>query len=284
MATPRSSSVEGRLRRRGKSMSASMAVDETERYYDLKDTLNEQIATQRGETVALSGKVESVQGQLTNIYTKLDLLASKMEQSQKTNWPVIGLLVTIILAIIPGGWFVVTNAVSNAILPVQSSVAQINVADVERDRKIDNITQANMSQSRDIASLQQTLSVSSEATKHHTEELSTLMSNSLASSTSDSASRTDRQQLNERLRVLEAAVSNGTADRKNQSGEMGARLLEMEQQFASVSTLENLRWSQQQSFNSLEFEKTHPGERYPAINYFPTSIFQSVPPPLSGSR
>ena len=60
---------------------------------------------------------------------------------------------------------------------------------------------------------------------------------------------------------------------------------EIEQQFHSVSNLDNLRAAQQERLNAMLWEKSHPGERYPNGTFFPTSIFQGNggSPPLATS-
>ena len=78
------------------------------------------------------------------------------------------------------------------------------------------------------------------------------------------------------MKKMEDLYAQEAADRKSQLAQTRVQLSEVEQQFHSVSNLENLRAAQQERLNAMLWEKSHPGERYPNGTFFPSSIFQGT--------
>lgn len=251
--------------------------DDNARYYSLREAFNGQIQNQRDETARLTGHVTNLQSSVATMFNKLDSLAEKMEANRKPNFALIALLCTIVLAIIPGIWFVINNSVANSIAPVTSRLAQVEVGNTERDARLLEVTRSNNEQSRDISNLLRDATAGNSELHRDTDSINKISEHVAASTAADSASVTDRAQLNERVRAMETTMAATTANRSGQVAEINARLLEIEQQFHASSNIENMRWSQQNRENSMTFEKLHPGEHYPTSAFFPSSIFQATP-------
>lgn len=176
-----------------------------------------------------------VQNDISDLKSSINALATKLEEKSKTNWPAVALAISMV----PALWLFVTTYTANAISPTNSATA-LNSEEIKRINGLQN----------------------------------TLQQEAAASTAADVNSRSDRAQLNERIQKLETTVSNDIADRRAAAAATKVSLAEIEGQFHALSNLDNLRAAQQERLNSLLWEKSHPGERYPNGTFFPTSIFQ----------
>jgi len=192
----------------------------------------------RDDVVSLKNAQSVIQRDIGALATSIQALSTKMDEQSRTNWPAIALAVTMFLAVVPGMGFLMANYTSTALAPLASAQ-----------------------------------SVMSESMRHMADSLHTLESASAGSQAADANSRADRQQLNERVRTLETTQNAEIADRRANSAAVKVALAEIESQFHALSNVENLRAAQQERLNSLMWEKSHPGERYPNGTFFPTSIF-----------
>jgi hypothetical protein len=175
-----------------------------------------------------------VQGSIADLRASVNALAAKLDEKGKTNWPAVALAISIV----PALWLFVTTYTQNAIAPSIASTA-VNSKAIEQQGVI-------------VAGLQQSTAGSARA---------------------DEASRTDRAQLNDRIRSLEGDVAKEIADRRAIAAELKVANAEIETQFHAVSDLENLRTVWQSRINSLLWDKAYPGEHFPSETFFPTSIF-----------
>jgi septal ring factor EnvC (AmiA/AmiB activator) len=180
----------------------------------------------------LGSFVQEIKAQITT-------LGSKLEEKSRTNWPAIGLAVSLFTISVPGLAFIMASYTGNALAPIASATT-----------------------------------LNADAIKHLTDGLAALQQMAASSTAADANSRTDRVQLNDRVQRLETGLAAEIADRRSWTAETRVHLAEIEQQFHSVSNVENLRAAQQERINTFLWEKSHPGERYPNGTFFPTSIFQ----------
>jgi chromosome segregation ATPase len=213
----------------------------------------------------------------TNISTltnAVDRLTVRLEENSKTNWPLMTLVATLIPVAIAGLGFYMTSYTSSSVAPIHSEITQIETNMKNITDMVKEVASVQTSRGKDLSLLGQTAITNQELVRRHDDEIKMLQGKISESSAADVNSRTDRMQLNERLRRLEEEFNREVADRRASAAETRVQLAEVEQQFHSVSNLENLRAAQQERLNSIMWEKTHPGERYPNGTFFPTSIFQ----------
>ena len=180
-----------------------------------------------------------LQRDISGIVQEIKGLGTKLEEKSRTNWPAIGLAVSLFTISVPGLAFIMASYTGNALAPIASATT-----------------------------------LNSDAIKHLSEGMAVLQQAASSSTAADSNSRTDRTQLNDRVQRLETGLGSEVSERRSWTAETRVHLAEIEQQFHSVSNVENLRAAQQERLNSMLWEKSHPGERYPNGTFFPTSIFQ----------
>ncbi len=228
----------------------------------------------RDDVNLLKGGYSVLQRDLATLTSSIDKLVTRFEETRKLNWPMIGLLIAILPLMIAGLAFFTSSYTNSAISPLLSELSQVQANQKAIADQVKEIATTQASRGRDISSLSQTSTTNSELLARVIRDERDNDAKISGSNTADAISRTDRQQLNDRVVKLENSVLSETSDRKEQAAEFRVQLKEVEQQFHSVSNLENLRAAQQQRLNAQLWEKTHPGERYPDSTFFPTSIFQ----------
>jgi hypothetical protein len=100
----------------------------------------------------------------------------------------------------------------------------------------------------------------------------------LSSNAADAASRTDREQLNNRLRVLEATVQEDSAQRRSEAAAITQKLTEVETQFCASDIVRNLLHANELRLFSLLWAKIYPGEHMPTDNaYYPRVCNRAAP-------
>jgi len=104
-------------------------------------------------------------------------------------------------------------------------------------------------------------------------QINSLNNLATASTAADSTSRSDRDQLNGRVRVLETSA----AQRRTDLSVMNARMVEIETQFCARDSLSNLMHAADLRLFSMLWAKTFPNSRYPTDNaYYPKVCNQNV--------
>jgi hypothetical protein len=203
------------------------------------------MSSEREQLMELKYQFANQEGQMSVLKERLSKLQKEVEEKGRTNWPVV-ISIMLLLPMISGFLvYVITSQINQAVAP-----------------------------------LNQTVTLNESELKRETDELAKVSAQSIASSVADQASLNDRLQLNERMRAAEAVSASDIAQRRGELAEISARLLETEQQFHSVSNIENLRWAEEIRVFALVWEKTFPGTHFPTDNFFPSSIFQTAPPEL----
>lgn len=182
---------------------------------------------------------EATQRNISALSQDIKALSSKLEERSRANWPAIALAVSLFVFAVPGVGLYVSMETSSSVSPIAAATA-----------------------------------INSDSIRHLTDAVTVLQQMASSSTSADVNSRTDRAQLNDRVQKLESEFSLELANRRAAAAKTEIQLAEVEQQFHSVSNLENLRAAQQERLNSIMWEKSHPGERYPNTTWFPTSLFQ----------
>jgi len=109
--------------------------------------------------------------------------------------------------------------------------------------------------------------------------LTTLNNLATASTAADSASRSDRDQLNVRVRTLET----GLAARRTEQSVMEARMVEIETQFCSRDNISNIMHAFDLRLFSMIWGKVFPGTVFPTDNaFYPKVCNQNVTAPSKG--
>lgn len=215
-----------------------------------------------------------IQRDIMTMTAAIDKLVTRFEETRKTNWPLLALCAGLLPIVIGGIIFFMTSFVAGAVAPLQSHVVQIDVTVKSLADQVRDIATIETARGKDLSLLAQTATLNGE-TINRMLERQRLVDDSISKSTSaDENSRTDRSQLNTRMSKIESQLASEVQERRTHSAETRVQLAEIEQQFHSVSNIANLRAAQQERMNSMMWEKTHPGERYPNGTFFPTSIFQ----------
>lgn len=243
----------------------------------LEHSFNEQQTSflqTRDDVNSLKAGYNTIQRDIMQLGSSVEKLVSRFEDSNKTNWPLFAVIGGILPLVVAGFGFFMTSFTANAIAPIQSQQVQIestmkNVQEQVKENETD-LT----SRGKEISLLTQTATANSEIIRRLVDGQRLLQDRTVASTEADANSRTDRQQLNSRVAKVEESIARNEGDRRADAAQTHVQLAEVEQQFHSVSNLENLRAAQQERLNSMLWEKSHPGERYPNGTYFPTSLFQ----------
>ncbi len=237
-------------------------------------TLEKSFSATRDEVAILKGGFQVVQRDLVSLTSSIEKLVARFEDSRKVNWPMIALLVGLVPLLIAGLTFFTSSYTNSAIAPLTSQIAQLQSNENVLIAQVKDIATIQASRGRDISALAATSTTNSGLLERVIHDERDNDAKIMASNAADANSKVDREQLNNRMQKLESIVSIEMADRKEQAAGVRVQLSEVEEQFHSVSNLENLRAAQQQRFNTQLWEKAYPGERYPDITFFPTSIFQ----------
>lgn len=237
----------------------------------------------RDDVNALKLSYSVMQRDMLNIGSSIEKLIARFEDSRKMNWPMLALLGGLLPIVIAGLGFFVTSYTAGAVAPVHTEMAQSQVAMKSLSEQVKEIAAIQNSRGRDLSVLAQAATTNTEVIGRLTTALHTVEQRVTADADSASNSRTDRTQLNERMKKVEEVLGTEITERRTANAQTRIQLGEVEQQFHSVSNLENLRHAQQERLNSMMWEKIHPGERYPSGTFFPTSIFQGTggSPPLN---
>jgi hypothetical protein len=179
-----------------------------------------------------------VQSSFADLRASVNALTAKLDEKSKTNWPAVALAISMV----PAVWLFVTTYTQNAIAPSISATA-INAKAVEQQASI----------------------------------LSMLQQSSASSAAADVASRTDRGQLNDRMRGVENDLSKEIADRRSFAAEMVAKQIEIETQFCEQGHIINLMHANDLRNTAILYHKVT-GDTYPTDNaYYPVVCRQPVP-------
>jgi septal ring factor EnvC (AmiA/AmiB activator) len=228
----------------------------------------------RDEVNSLKSAYGVIQRDIMSLANSVEKLVARFEDSHKTNWPLLALLAGLLPIFIGGGAFMLSSYTSSAVAPVHTEIVSVTtslraladqvkeIAAIQNDRtgKLSNLAVEATTNQNIITRMVDRQRVIEDAVQK--------------SAAADENSRTDRKQLNERMSKIEDLLRTEITERRTNQAETRVQLAEIEQQFHSVSNLDNLRAAQQERLNAMMWEKAFPGTRYPNGTFFPTSIFQ----------
>jgi DNA anti-recombination protein RmuC len=176
---------------------------------------------------------------VTILREKLDTSMKGVEKQitdfGKTNWPLIVASLSVVMGILAGGWVIMGLFVQSATAPQTVALGQLLSTTSNLDNRL------------------------------HLVENSTFASNA-----ADSAGRSDREQLNGRLRTLEATVHEDSAQRRSEGAAITQKLTEVETQFCASDIVRNLITAADLRLFSMLWSNDFPGQHMPTDNaYYP---------------
>lgn len=201
------------------------------------DTQEKQFQATRDDVNALKSSQIIVQRDLATLNNSINALAAKIEERSKTNWPALTIAASMSVPMVGLLGFVVTIYISAAMAPISTSAT-----------------------------------INAEKIAHLSDSMRVVEGSAIAGQAADANSRVDRAQLNDRLRAAEVGLATEISDRRSNTASTKVALAEVETQLRAICSTENLRAAQQERLNSLMWEKSHPGERYPNGTFFTPCI------------
>jgi hypothetical protein len=196
-----------------------------------------QMLTRSENDAARKSSAERTEQMFTTLALRLDAeikpLHAKIEESARPNWSLLVAVGSLMLGMIAGVWLIVGLKIDATVSPV--------VAQTEQNR-VSLATQA--------------------------EALRNVTTDATSSTQADMESRSDRAQLNERMRNVEAAVHSGSADRRAAEATTKSALVEIETQFKAMSDTLNFQKDVTQQWLTLLWQKTY-GESLPPADFRP---------------
>lgn len=136
---------------------------------------------------------------------ELKPLVEKLESMRRPNWPLMASVLSLFLIMVSGVWLIIGLKIDAVVIPFsiqQSSLSATVVANTERLRQVETVT--------------------------------------AGSTSADVQSRTDRSQLNDRMRQVEATIGSNAQERRGQIQTINAKLVEIETQFCASDIVRNL--------------------------------------------
>lgn len=168
-------------------------------------------------------------------------LAIRLEQIGKPNWTVVISFLSVFFVMITGVWLVIGLKIDATVAPLQLGLAEQTGG----------------------AAANNTL-------------LRGLQISGSASAEADASSRTDRTQLNERVRSLENTVANDAGERRAQYGLLSAKLVEVETQFCSSDVVRNLMHANDLRLLAMLWHKVFLDTTLPTDNVYYPQICRSI--------
>lgn len=230
------------------------------------------LETTRDDVIGLKQGYDALKGDISSLSSSVEKLVTKFEEARRTNWPLIAVMAGVLPVFLTGAGFIMSSYTNSAISPVNAAILQLQTNNNTLSQQIHELTNNLSTMDRDDIGLKQQVTGAAATLKASTDELSVLAQRSSASVEADSVSRTDREQLNARVKTLENELAVEMADRRSDGASFKTHLGEIETQFHGVTTEINLDKANQQRVNALLWEKTF-GGNYPATDYFPESKF-----------
>jgi hypothetical protein len=231
----------------------------------VRETFREYTATAIPRTEAnarFDALAEKQADALKPIQTKLDVYG-------KPNYNLWLAAATVIAGIIGGAWLVINLEISVVSAPLQLATESLKVADVSRDRQLRDLGELTQRNAQEILSLNQ-VTGSGKADRLQLNDRLRIAEAAVASSNqADAASRSDRAQLNDRLKTIDSMMSLGLAERKQQYSEMNGKLIEVETQFKSASNTMNVMKDESEQWLSILWPKVFPEQKFPPSNFRP---------------
>lgn len=188
----------------------------------------------------------TVQRDIGQLGLKFDALVTRWEERSKTNWPMLGLLVALLPLSLGGLGFFVTSYTQGALAPINATMATLQESQKQIAESLKDVAAIQGGRGKEFVEL------------HGAATSAVTRLNELETQVRD---------LDHDLAEAKSAIASNATETRVHIGEI-------EEQFHSVSNLENLRAAWNNRMLGMLFEKTHPGEQWHTDSFFPTSIFQ----------
>jgi len=184
---------------------------------------------------AISSVAERLDGKILGLGNRFDSeikpISEKIENQSKPNWPLMASVGSLFLLMVSGVWLIIGLKIDAVITPVvvqQSGMQSTINTDVTRISQLENVTNGSVA--------------------------------------ADVQSRSDRGQLNDRVRNLENMFSAGQQARNGQMQTIDSRLAEVETQFCASDIVRNLIHASDMRITSIIWHKTFPDSVMPTDN------------------
>lgn len=172
-------------------------------------------------------------------------LAESLSQRGRPHWLILiggaTFLLTLMTGLLTIGWFTITQNVQLSLSPDKTNIASMRETQKAHDTQIDRILDMLQKQAEQ----------------------------SLQSSLADEQSRTDRAQLNDRVKTIEQKQADNLAERKAETAALAERSAEVETQFRAEDRIRNVQFAENQRMIALLWNRAYPGVAYPGTAYFP---------------
>lgn len=236
-------------RSKNEAEALKVALATLEKRLDGMNEFRESLSDQR-ETMVPRGEF-TAEINLTKSGFSADLapIRAELQGYSETNWPVWISAAFIAVSLVTGVWFVIGLKIDSANAPITLQLVQ---------------------QHSDIAAVTSGLNGA-------LERLRIAETQASASSAADLASRGDRQQLNDRMRNSETADAAALAEQRATSLQFASKLVEIETQFRSISTVFNVQAEHTDQWFHVLYETVFPGKEYPTGHYRPNMSSGSQP-------
>jgi chromosome segregation ATPase len=198
-------------------------------------TRAEHAATLDGQQKELDAANARIDAKVATVGDKFDAemkpLAEKIEAMGRPNWPFMASVATVLTLMVSGVWLIIGLKIDAVITPVlldQHSLQATSTSTIDR--------------------------------------LHTLEAATSGSASADEQSRTDRNQLNARMRELETRVTSNAQERRSQLQTINAKLIEVETQFCASDIVRNLMHATDMRLTSILWHKAFPETTMPTDN------------------
>jgi hypothetical protein len=165
--------------------------------------------------------------------SELRPIVNRLEQIGRPNWMLMISFLSIFFVMVTGIWLVIGQKIDATVAPLALGLAEVKVA-----------------QTADTAAVRSQENVL------------------MTSTEADASSRTDRAQLNERIRSLEGSVVDNVGAQRTQFGVLDARLVEIETQFCAGDVVRNLMHANDLRLFAMLWHKSFPDVTLPTDNAF----------------
>ncbi len=212
-------------------------------------------------------------------------LSNELSQSGKTNWTLVGSFLGLAFSLVIGFWFIVqlsfSQQTATQINPLQAKLVAAEEGQKKHDQGISDLARLTNDTDRSLQGALQRQQANTAVIANLREQTEAHGQAIAASSRADEQSRTDRAQLNDRVRKTEEEVAADQTVFQSQIAELNANQREIETQFKSLSNITNLELAHIQQWIAQLWEASHPGQRFPESTFYP-EMYNPSPPTVDG--
>lgn len=191
---------------------------------EAQSRLERTIAETRDDVIGLKSGYAGIQRDMVELKSAVVQLTARFEEGRKPNLPLLGLMFGQLPIVVVLGTFIMSSYTTSAVAPLQASVAQLQATQHGNSTLLEQVnTMANASQQ------------------------------------SDANSRTDREQLNNRVRALEQTSTTEAKQTAIELAKLNVSLSEIETQFRKDADMNNVRFAHDERDKAMIWNSSHPG-------------------------